>query len=66
MAYDDEQGFQLMRAPVARFLCRDWNARHPAEKQVVEFELIFCMPNKADSETQVAREQLLYLDLRDS
>ena len=67
MAYYDEQGFQVFRAPVARYLCRDWNARHSAEKQVVEFEFIYCMESKAEaansSSQKISREQLVHLDL---
>ena len=66
MAYNDEQGFQLMRAPVAQFLCRDWNGRNTPQKQIVEFEFIYCMQNKAESASQIRREQLLHLDLGDS
>jgi hypothetical protein len=66
MAYDDEQGFQLMRAPVAQFLCRDWNGRNTPQKQIVEFEFIYCMQNKAESPSQIRRERLLHLDLGDS
>jgi len=69
MAYYDAQGFQLLRAPVAEFLCRDWNARHPPEKQVAEFEFIYCMENKAEPANgpgrQIAREQLVHLDLNE-
>jgi len=67
MAYDDEQGFQLMRAPVAQYLCRDWNARNPPNKQIAEFELIYCMLNKAEAKNAatppISREQLVRLDL---
>ena len=67
MAYDDEQGFQLLRSPVAKFLCRRWNGQKPPDKQIVSFELIYCMQNKGDrliaSTAQIFREPLLYLDL---
>ena len=67
MAYYDAQGFQLLRAPVAEFLCRNWNAGHSVEKQVAEFQFIYCMENKAEaariSGRQISREQLLHLDL---
>ena len=71
MAYEDEIGFQLFRAPVAEFLCRDWNARHPAEQQITEFDLIFCMESGAKSvggsiiQTAV-RERLVHLNLSES
>ena len=67
MAYDDEQGFQLLRAPVAEFLCRNWNARNTPEKQIADFEFIYCMVNKAEarnmSTPRIFREQLVHLDL---
>jgi hypothetical protein len=67
MAYDDEQGFQLMRAPVAEYLCRDWNSRNTPDRQIAEFELIYCLLNKAEAKNtstpQVSREQLVRLDL---
>ena len=68
MTYFDEHGFQVWRAPVAKYLCRQWNAQHPPEKQIAEFEFIFCMENNtgpADSSSRwISREQLVYLDLR--
>jgi hypothetical protein len=67
MTYYDQQGFQVWRAPVAKYLCRQWNAHHPTDKQIVEFEFIFCMENKAEGVTssggRIFREQLVYLDL---
>jgi hypothetical protein len=66
MAYDDEQGFQLLRAPVAEFLCRSWNARNGPRKQIADFEFIYCTANKgpvlASSMPQISREQLFHLD----
>lgn len=67
MAYDDEQGFQLMRDPVARFLCRNWNAKNRPEKHAAQFEFIYFMANKAEATNSLAprfvRERLLQLDL---
>jgi len=67
MTYDDEQGFQLMRAPVAEYLCREWNARNPPTKQVTEFEFLYFLINHAETggtpTPQILREQLVYLDL---
>jgi hypothetical protein len=70
MAYDDEQGFQVLRAPVAEFLCRNWNARTNAEKQIRQFEFVYLTegnagPTKASSSPQISREQLVHLDLGD-
>ena len=70
MAYDDEEGFQLYRAPVAAFLCRQWNAHNPAEKQIAVFELIYCMANKAKTTSllsqQIFREPLIHLELSEA
>jgi len=60
MAYDDEQGFQVLRAPVAEFLCRNWNARTNAEKQIRQFEFVYLTegnagPTKASSSPQISR-----------
>lgn len=71
MAYDDVFGFQVFREPVARFLYREWNARHPAEKQIAQFDLIFCTERESGaiqgSSVKVTdRENLLRVDLRDS
>jgi hypothetical protein len=67
MAYEDEQGFQLFRAPVARYLCRAWNFRNGPEKQVVEFDFVYCMEGTAGTadglSPRMFREQLLHLDL---
>jgi hypothetical protein len=65
MAYTDEQGYQVFRAPVAEFLCRDWNRRNRPEKQVAEFDLIYC--NEASDENRSlgqspVRERLVHLD----
>jgi hypothetical protein len=69
MAYFDEQGFQVLRTPVAEFLCRDWNARKAPEKQIAEFEFVFCMMDKAEARNtptpRIFREQLVHLDLSD-
>ena len=68
MAYDDVQGFQRLRPMVGKYLCRTWNVRNPPEKQVMEFEMIYCMagegggPKGSIGETFL--ERLLYLDLR--
>lgn len=42
MCYFDDFGYQVFREPVARFLKREWNSRHPAARQVAELDLIFC------------------------
>lgn len=67
MYTDDEMGFQLFRLPVAEFLCRNWNAQNVPAKQVIEFELIYCMENSAQTEgassPQIFHEPLLHLDL---
>ena len=65
MAYHDEQGFQLLRAPVAEYLCRDWNSRHAGPKQVAKFELFFCMLDKTKTTPplRVFRQQLVHLDM---
>ena len=71
MAYEDELGYQVFRVPVAEFLCRDWNRRNPAEKQVAEFDFIYCTPSQAGiadkSNVQLTfRERLAHLDLSGS
>ncbi|HXJ57285.1 MAG TPA: HTTM domain-containing protein [Verrucomicrobiae bacterium] len=70
MAYDDEQGFQLFRVPVARFLCRRWNKLHPEDKQIAEFELIYCtltQTRRGDiTVSELSREPLARLDLSGS
>ncbi len=42
MCYFDDFGYQVFREPVARFLKRDWNSRHPATRQIAELDLVFC------------------------
>jgi hypothetical protein len=65
MAYTDEQGFQLLRAPVAKYLCREWNGRNGPEKHVVEFEMVYCYgADSMDLKGQIEgpyRERLLHL-----
>jgi len=66
MAYDDEQGYQLFRVPVAEYLCRAWNKRNPPEKQIADFELVYCTEPDAEANPAMARiqrEQLAHLDL---
>jgi hypothetical protein len=67
MAFDDEAGFQVFRAPVAEYLCRSWNAQNPAAKQVTELDLVYCMesapPASGVQAPNITREQLLHLDL---
>jgi hypothetical protein len=69
MSYEDEQGYQVFRMPAARFLCRDWDARNSFEKQIAEFDLIYCLDRPtgaADSSSQISpREQLVHLDFGD-
>ena len=66
MAYDDEQGFQVLRVPVAEYLCRRWNQKNPPDKKVAEFEFVFCAENKNEAALipglQFARDQLIHLD----
>jgi hypothetical protein len=67
MAYEDIKGYQVFRVPVAEFLCRDWNARNPAEKQVAEFYFIYCTLSHAKAEDKsnlpiTYRERLVHLD----
>ncbi len=66
MSYFDEQGYQVWRAPVADYLCRDWNARHPPEQHVARFEFVFCMMNKIDTAAppQTRLRRLVHLDFR--
>jgi hypothetical protein len=71
MSYADELGYQVFRLPVAKFLCRDWNARNTAEKQIAEFDLIYCNERDAGamnlSTVQSSlREQLVHLDFNGS
>ena len=67
MSYDDEQGFQLLRSPVGKFLCRQWNAANSSEKQVVELDFVFCtrkgLESGNDTGVKTVRESLLHLDL---
>jgi hypothetical protein len=67
MAYEDELGFQVFRVPVAEFLCRDWNARHTAEKQIAEFDLNYCSDSDVKARDMsglpiIVRERLVHLD----
>ncbi len=64
MTYFDEQGFQVWRAPVAEYLCRNWNAHHPPEKRVEHFEFDFCTLDPVDTNTppQTRRHRLVRLD----
>jgi len=70
IAYDDEQGFQLLRAPVSEYLCRRWNSEQPAERRIAEFDLMFCSEKKSEVAgvlvAQLKREPLFHLDLTGS
>jgi hypothetical protein len=61
MSYEDDQGYQLMRRPVAEFLCREWDRRHFADQRVAEFELVFCLRDSPGS-PRLRREQLVHLE----
>ena len=67
MSYEDILGFQVFRRPAAEYLVREWNAEHPEEKQIKEFEFIFCTetPSQSGEEGRglILREPLLQLDL---
>ena len=70
MAYEDELGYQVFRAPVSEFLCRDWNARQSAEKQIGEFDLNFCTESQSaaiglSSLPPIVRERLVHFDFSD-
>jgi hypothetical protein len=56
----------VFRAPVAEYLCRKWNARNTSEKQIAEFEFIFCMMDKTEAGTtpnaRIVPTQLVRLD----
>lgn len=47
MAYFDQMGYQMFRAPVASFLCRRWDAGHDGEKRVREFDFVYCMESES-------------------
>lgn len=68
MSYFDEQGFQIYRAPVATYLCRNWNAHNPSQKEVANFEFIFCTADKQQgkptSSLPISRRRLVRLDFK--
>ena len=68
MAYFDEQGFQVYRAPVAKYLCQQWNAQNPPDRQINEFDLIYCQEPSSVAggrgSGEPLRELLLRLDFR--
>jgi len=71
MAYFDSFGYQVFREPVARHLCRVWNARQPPARHVTEFDFVYCTEKTEPGRDGVpvnviAREQLIYLDLSGS
>jgi hypothetical protein len=70
MAYEDEMGYQVFRVPVADYLCREWNARHAADRQVETFDLVYCSeppPSNADAASaNVVRERFVHFDFRKS
>ena len=64
MSYEDEVGYQVFRAPVAKYLCRDWNARNP-QRRIAQFNLIFCNESASAQDSaagRVIREQLVHLE----
>ncbi len=69
ISYYDEQGFQLLRPAVARFLVRRWDDSNKPEKQVSKFELVFCAESKAgfskNSAASVVRQRHLRMDLEE-
>ncbi len=66
MCYFDEQGFQVYRAPVADYLCRNWNSGHKDGERVAAFEFQFCEMNPAGmtnlSPPLIVRNSLVRLD----
>lgn len=66
IAYADTRGYQVFREPVAEYLCRDWNRRNAAEKQVSEFSLILCAEREEKYGVPITvptRQSLVHLDL---
>jgi hypothetical protein len=68
MSYADNLGFQVFRAPIGNYMCRNWNAQNPPAKQIAEFDFIFCNENPLVSvdplKPKVSRETLLHIDLK--
>lgn len=60
MTYFDGFGYQVFREPVARYLCKVWNARHPADRQVAEFEFIYCTESRAGGPGTPPHQERLY------
>lgn len=50
MAYFDQMGYQMFRAPVASYLCRRWDARNDPGKHVREFDFVYCMESDSVAE----------------
>lgn len=48
MAYFDQMGYQVFRAPVGQYLCRQWNRQQPANRRIAEFDFVYCMESKAE------------------
>ena len=66
IAYHDALGFQVFRAPIGHYLCREWNAKHAAGVQVTAFDLVFCteaLGATSDGSDEPVREVLVHLDI---
>jgi hypothetical protein len=66
MAYEDALGYQVFRQPVSEYLCRRWNTRNDFDRQVAQFDLIYCMEvgprDAAPIPPLVQRERLFHSD----
>jgi hypothetical protein len=66
MAYFDQMGYQVFRVPVGRYLCGRWEAGQGSDKQVQEFDFVYCMESgrasdAGESVRVTIRERLIQL-----
>jgi hypothetical protein len=67
MAYNDELGYQMFRNPVAQYLCREWDLRNRPQRQIADFDLVYCNDLGKKELAQVTiREKFVHLDFTDS
>jgi hypothetical protein len=66
LSYAEAEGIEVFRRPVAEYLCRDWNRGRAADRQVVDFVLVFCADRKHDDGFGIGpaamRATLVHLD----
>jgi hypothetical protein len=66
LSYAETQGIDVIRQPVAEYLCREWNRSRASDQRVSDFVLVFCTERRdeygLDPAPATIRETLVHLE----